>query len=54
MVVFLSLIPNKGPPIPHQTGEYFAAVTYCRIYNMNFVYNPFIGASNHFENIYYI
>ena len=51
MVCFLYLTPNKGANIGHQATEHFILVTYCRIYNMKFIYHPFIGASEDFEKL---
>lgn len=51
MVLFFCLIPNRGARIGHQSYEHFLFVTYCKVYNFNFVYYPFTCNSAKFENV---
>ena len=51
MVLYLCLIPNRGARIGHQSYEHFLLVTYCKKYNFNFIYHPFIGNSTNFETL---
>lgn len=51
MVLFFCFIPNHGARIGHQSYEHFLFVTYCKVYNFNFVYYPFTRNSAKFENV---
>jgi len=51
MVLYLCMIPNRGARIGHQTYDHFSLVTYCKKNNFIFVYHPFTGNSENFEDI---
>ena len=50
-MLYLCIIPNHGARIGHQTHEYFVFNAYCKKFNFNYVYHPFIGNSKSFEKI---
>ena len=50
MVLYLCLIPNRGARIGHQTDDHYRLVTYCKKNGFIFVYHPFTGHSQKFEN----
>lgn len=51
MVLFLSICSNRGARIGHQAYEHFLVVTYCKKYNINYVYYPFTCNSACFDKV---